>query len=419
MSNILIVDDELCVRNLLRRIFKKYDFKTIVAEDGVKALEILKTERPELIFLDLHMPDMPGIKVLEEIKKIRDDIPVIMCSGMNDVDVAIKSIKLGAYDYVSKPFDNIEIIEMAKKALAEKDIALIQEKEPEDDEISEVTAGQDVNDEPEEINEDCDSVPDGQVDDEKNNKHIRINYVFAVGSVLFLLILFSTLIKVNGHRKNRVKKYTVTYSNPTSISYDGKSLWISDWYGQTIYKHKIDNNLSIDTYRKFSELYPAAIAWAKDGLWVVDSWTDEIYCLNKDAALSVKNMYKYPGGDPTGMFFDGTFLWVCDSEKDEIYRFITEIDNFKQISRHQSPGPNPVGIFWDKKNIWTVDGDLKKIYRHNMDPQLSVESSYMLPVDEVAAIKIAGIGWDGENVWITAYKQQDILKFSLKEIIKE
>ncbi len=118
MNKILIVDDEEGMRFVLSSILKKGNYEVITAEDGKHALEKLKEHTPDMAFLDLQLPDMDGSEVLREIKKVRADIPVVMCSGFGDVDFAVRSMKNGAFDYVAKPFKNEDVLNMAKKALA-------------------------------------------------------------------------------------------------------------------------------------------------------------------------------------------------------------------------------------------------------------------------------------------------------------
>ena len=122
MAKILIIDDEEGMRFVLSNILKKEGYEIVKAEDGRQALQVLEAERPDMAFLDLHLPAMDGTEVLREMKKVRKDIPVVMCSGFGDVDFAVKTMKYGAMDYVSKPFKNEDVLNMAKKALASKNV---------------------------------------------------------------------------------------------------------------------------------------------------------------------------------------------------------------------------------------------------------------------------------------------------------
>ncbi len=116
MSKILIVDDERSIRNTLREIleYEKYDVGD--AESGVVALEMLKQAEFDAILLDIKMPQMDGIEVLELILK-EYDVPVIMISGHGTIETAVEAIKKGAFDYIAKPLDLNRLLVTIRNAL--------------------------------------------------------------------------------------------------------------------------------------------------------------------------------------------------------------------------------------------------------------------------------------------------------------
>jgi len=107
---ILIVDDEIEICNIFDDFFSAKGYEVIKAVSGKEAIEKAKTQKPNLVFLDIRMPKMDGIEVLKEIKKIDKSITVVMVTVLKDEEIAQKAIKLGAYDYVTKPisFDYLE-----------------------------------------------------------------------------------------------------------------------------------------------------------------------------------------------------------------------------------------------------------------------------------------------------------------------
>jgi len=119
-ETILIIDDEVNLRTTLAEILRKRGYEPLEAVDGVEALELLRTTAPDLIFCDWKMPRMGGEEVL---RHLRDDarlaaIPVIVITAYGSSHSAIEAVRLGAYDFVSKPFDMEEISMTAKRALA-------------------------------------------------------------------------------------------------------------------------------------------------------------------------------------------------------------------------------------------------------------------------------------------------------------
>ena len=123
--SILVVDDERAIRNSLKEILEYENYKVEVAENGADGLSKVQNGKYDLIFSDIKMPEMDGIAFLEAVLKERGDVPVIMMSGHAEIDTAVKSIKLGAYDFISKPLDMNRILVTVRNALDKKN--LVQE----------------------------------------------------------------------------------------------------------------------------------------------------------------------------------------------------------------------------------------------------------------------------------------------------
>lgn len=121
MRKILIVDDEVSVRDSLRMIFKK-DYQVIMAGSAGEAIIKVKSEEPDLIFLDIIMPGKDGMQALKEIRGMHPQIPVIMLTATKTLKTAVEAMKLGAYDYITKPFDVEELKLIAQKALESRDL---------------------------------------------------------------------------------------------------------------------------------------------------------------------------------------------------------------------------------------------------------------------------------------------------------
>jgi DNA-binding NtrC family response regulator len=116
MARILIVDDEKSIRNTLREILEYEKYKVDDAENGMKGLELLKGNEYDAILLDIKMPRMDGMEVLEKILE-NYDTPVIMISGHGNIDTAVESIKMGAYDYIAKPLDLNRLLVTLRNAM--------------------------------------------------------------------------------------------------------------------------------------------------------------------------------------------------------------------------------------------------------------------------------------------------------------
>ena len=117
MKTILIVDDQTGIRLLLNEVFKKEGFLTLMAANGREALKKAKETQPDVVLLDMKMPGMDGIEILKNLKKLRQEIQVIMMTAYGELDLIEESIDNGAASYFTKPFDVFEIRDAVKQLL--------------------------------------------------------------------------------------------------------------------------------------------------------------------------------------------------------------------------------------------------------------------------------------------------------------
>ena len=117
METILIVDDNEDLRWNLSNLLQSEGYEVVTADNGKRAVKAVKKKSPDCALLDIRLPGMDGIQTLEEIKKTNHDVIVIMLTAFADTKDAVKAMKSGAYDYITKPFDNEELVLVIKKAL--------------------------------------------------------------------------------------------------------------------------------------------------------------------------------------------------------------------------------------------------------------------------------------------------------------
>lgn len=126
MSKILIIEDEAAIRRVLTKILSEENDTYIVedAEDGLQGLEKIKNNDYDLVLCDIKMPKMDGVEVLEAVKKIKPEIPMVMISGHGDMETAIQTMRLGAFDYISKPPDLNRLLNTVRNALDRKQLVV-------------------------------------------------------------------------------------------------------------------------------------------------------------------------------------------------------------------------------------------------------------------------------------------------------
>ena len=124
MSKILIIEDEEPIRRVLVRILKDEDssFEIHEASDGKKGLDLIKNDSYDLVLCDIKMPKVDGIELLQRTRKTNSTIPFIMLTGHGNIETAVESMKLGAYDFISKPPDLNRLINSVRNALEKKEL---------------------------------------------------------------------------------------------------------------------------------------------------------------------------------------------------------------------------------------------------------------------------------------------------------
>ena len=116
MATILIVDDEVDVRETVKMILDYEGYATVHAGDGAQALSLLAQHELDAVLLDIKMPGRDGMEILEEMRRSRPDLPVIMISGHGTISTAVEATKKGAFDFIAKPFKPKDLRAVINKA---------------------------------------------------------------------------------------------------------------------------------------------------------------------------------------------------------------------------------------------------------------------------------------------------------------
>jgi two-component system chemotaxis response regulator CheY len=118
MAKVLIVDDAAFMRMMIKDILEKNGFEVIgEASNGIKAVELYKVEKPDVVTMDITMPDMDGIEAVKAIKAFDPAAKIIMCSAMGQQSMVMDAIRAGAKDFIVKPFQADRVLEAIKKVI--------------------------------------------------------------------------------------------------------------------------------------------------------------------------------------------------------------------------------------------------------------------------------------------------------------
>ncbi|MBL1218271.1 MAG: sigma-54-dependent Fis family transcriptional regulator [Planctomycetes bacterium] len=117
MSRILVVDDKELMRDAVSTMLTRAGWSVLGAGDGQAALDAIRTQRPSVVLTDLKMPSMSGLDLLQEIRRLDEHLPVILMTAYATVQTAVEAMKLGAYDYITKPFEGRELVQTVVRAM--------------------------------------------------------------------------------------------------------------------------------------------------------------------------------------------------------------------------------------------------------------------------------------------------------------
>ncbi len=117
MVTVMVVDDAMFMRKKCAQVLSQNGYAVVEAASGVEALTAYKQEKPDCVLLDITMPDMDGIEALRELLKVDPGAKVSMCSAMGQQGIVIEALKMGAKDFVVKPFDVARVVGSVKKMI--------------------------------------------------------------------------------------------------------------------------------------------------------------------------------------------------------------------------------------------------------------------------------------------------------------
>ncbi len=132
---VLVVDDELGARSALRMIVER-DFPVLTAASGEEALEIVRETEVGVVTLDLRMPGLDGLETLERLRALQHEMNVVIVTGVPSLDTAVKGLRLGAFDYLVKPFDSARVADTVRRAHADR---MLRSARPRESEFERVT----------------------------------------------------------------------------------------------------------------------------------------------------------------------------------------------------------------------------------------------------------------------------------------
>lgn len=121
-DKVLVVDDEEYIRMLIQEILHEAGYDVVTASDGKEALDKVEQSDIGVMILDMKMPELSGMEVLQLVSAYHPDICVIMLTAVDDANTAIEAVKLGAYDYITKPFNQVDLMQRVQRAIEKRNL---------------------------------------------------------------------------------------------------------------------------------------------------------------------------------------------------------------------------------------------------------------------------------------------------------
>ena len=377
MARILIVDDEPDMRLAVRNVLKLRGHEVVEAGDGPAALEILAGEDVDLMLLDIRLPGMDGIEVLEKAKAIKSSLPVVMITGYGHIQSAVNVMKLGASEYLQKPFENAQLVEMVRRFTERKPapVPVPAATEPEAAELPE------------------------------QERTFRVP-VFAKAALLaagLALVLFAGSA-LSDRYLSYLKIYPAASANISVLLWSGEDLWAGDWLSQSVYRYqKTKAGLELRKKYPLENVHISGFAVTGDRIYIADSWKKVIEERRLDEGLTLVRSFPFPGR-VISLFYDGEYLWSCDAEGAVL---LHKTDAELSVAAYFKLPNKPDQIYKNKDALWSAVSSTGKVYRHNLDDKLSIAGVYSIKMPS-GGQTLSAFTWKGSRLWLAGDGSQEI-----------
>jgi CheY-like chemotaxis protein len=398
MPKILIIDDEPGMRQVMAKILVPLGHEVIDVDEGVRAVQMVKEIAPDVVLLDIRLPDMDGPDIVEAIKNAKPNTPIIILSGFGDVEAAAELVKIGAFDYISKPFKVNELVDIVNKAL--------------DNARQSVSSIPSSSLKPTSIFKKLKEAPTGSIPALKKPKSSsKLLIIIALSAVIALTGIFTWIKYFNTPKP---AEFDIPYSNASGICFGNNYLWVSDWADESVYKHSLKDDLKIEYAFKHIKTSPSGICFDGKNIWTTNAMEQTINKHRLDADLSIESTFKSPGPSPSGLCYDGKDIWSLDYQSAKLYRHRMDKDLSVAVS-YDIPAQNPCGLFVTGKFIYVADAKTNRVYK------LSLDSAFLVGIYEVPGYSdpkkhIATIAFDGKSVWTCAGGIDKIYRCRLSDL---
>ena len=387
MSRILIIDDEPDMRLAVRNVLKLRGYEVYEAGDGPSALEMARADRPDLVLLDLRLPGMDGIEVLAGLKKIDKTVPVVMITGYGHIQSAVDVMKLGASEYLQKPFENAQLVATVKKFV--HGVPVPPKRQPVLPR-SEIPAAQAP----------AWPVPEAHVPSITAAfvkpwayRKAALRSVFALSGLLAIAGLSRHFM---ANYSDYYREYPGVAANISALVWQGDKLLAGDWLVGAVYVYsEVKEGLKLEQSYQLEKTHISGLAAAGNTLYVADSWRSVVEARRLSPGLPLIKSFPMPG-KVSALFYDGEYLWTCDNAGNAVLRRpdseLTPAASFRLPEK-------PDQIFKDSLYLWTAVSSTGMIYRHKLDDSLTLDEVFTLKTSR-AGNPLSAFVWRNGRLWL-------------------
>ncbi|MBI4802281.1 MAG: response regulator [Elusimicrobia bacterium] len=368
MPKILIVDDEPDMRLAVKNVLKLRGYEVAEAGDGPAALDTLARENIDLVLLDIRLPGMDGVEVLEKARKIKNDVPIVMISGYGHIQSTVDVMKLGASEYLQKPFENAQLVHTVRKLTEPK-------KAP--------TA----------------PPPGAPAAPAAVKEPVPVPRGFGLRAAGLALVLVAAVFAYKfftGLHSSYFKIYPAASSNISVLLWDNKELWAGDWLEQAIYRYQpVKGALELKKKYSLGNVHISGFAAAEGKLYLADAWKKTIEERKLDDKLTFIKSFNFPGRI-SSLFYDGEYLWSCDSAGAVL---LHKLDSGLTVAASFKLSNRPDQIYKTKGALWSAVSSTGRLYKHKLDDKLSIAGIYALKLP-LPRQPLSAFTWKGGRLWL-------------------
>lgn len=230
-------------------------------------------------------------------------------------------------------------------------------------------------------------------------------YALAVGGFLAAALGTASLKRAAALRAAaaaRVDRWTLPTAHPAGLAFDGKDLWVVDWFTQSLDRWSREDAKTLEV-RYLSAETPVAASFAPDGLWTATA-DGTIARRMRDAKLTPLQRYPKAAPNSAGLAFDGLYLWTLDQRRKTLTKRLLD-ETLTPVATWRLPGLKPVAVVWDGRALWTLDAGDRVLRRHDLErPDLPL-ALVALPEYGDGVYAPTGLAWDGERFWTVAERR--------------